>query len=79
MDSFAAVIDSFGGPLKFATAVGLRDSHARAMKSRNSIPADYWPEVVAAAATHSVHGISLDLLAGLHARAAGRKPARASA
>lgn len=78
MDSFAAVIDSFGGPLKFATAVGVVDSHARAMKARNSIPSDYWSEVVAAANAHAIHGITLELLASLQAQAAGRVPAQAA-
>ena len=72
MDSFRAVIESFGGPLKFAAAVGITDSHARAMKSRNSISSDYWSEVVAAAAAHAIQGITLELLAALQAKAAGR-------
>lgn len=78
MDSFSAIIDSFGGPGKFAGAIGIKPGHARAMKTRDAIPSEYWVEVVAAAAVYSVQGITTDLLARLEAKAAGRMPARAA-
>lgn len=46
---FASVIDLFGGAQAFGAAIGIQASHARTMKARNSIPADYWPGVVEAA------------------------------
>lgn len=78
MHSFSAIIDSFGGPGKFAVAIGIKPGHARAMKTRDAIPSEYWAEVVNAAATHAVQGITTDLLAQLEAQAAGRLPARAT-
>lgn len=63
MNSFSAVIDAFGG--RFAEAIGVPDSHARAMKSRKSIPPTYWLETVAAAQKLGIEGITLDVLARL--------------
>jgi hypothetical protein len=72
MDTFSAVIDSFGGPGKFAAAIGIEPGHARAMKTRNSIPSEYWHEVVTAAVRLKIQGVTLALLARLEALAAGR-------
>jgi hypothetical protein len=70
MESFAALIDSFGGPLAFAKATGLKDSHVRTMKTRNSIPTEHWPVVVKAAKAKALSGITYELLTHLHAGAA---------
>jgi hypothetical protein len=66
-ESHAEVIDAFGGPHKFAEAIGVETSHARAMKTRNSISPDYWPEVVEAAAKMSppIAGVTMERLAQL--------------
>jgi hypothetical protein len=70
MESFAALIDSFGGPLAFAEATGLKDSHVRTMKTRNSIPAEHWPVVVEAAADRNVAGVTYEVLTKLRAASA---------
>jgi hypothetical protein len=67
MDSFSDVIDAFGGPSKFAVAIGRPPSHGRTMRARNSIPAGRWLRVVDAARKYGVDGISLELLARLEA------------
>ncbi len=75
MNSFSSVIDAFGGPAKFGDAIGIPDSHARTMKARDSIPADRWSKVVAAAEERGVEGVTLEKLAEL----AAREPAEARA
>ena len=74
LKDFAAVIDAFGGPLAFAEAVGIPASHARTMKARNSISADYWPQVVSAAEKRSpAITLSMDLLGKLRTDLARRR------
>lgn len=68
MDSFSSVIDAFGGAAKFGEAIGIPDSHARTMKARDSIPADRWSKVVAAACDRGVSGVTFEKLAELAAR-----------
>jgi hypothetical protein len=65
--SHADVIDAFGGPVKFGVAVGIKDSHARTMKARDSIPSGRWNDVVNAAEREGVPHITLKLLADLDA------------
>jgi hypothetical protein len=72
MDTFAAVIDSFGGTGDFAEAIAIAESHARTMKARDSIPPEYWPEVVKAAGTRRIRGITFEALAGIVAAKRGR-------
>lgn len=78
MESFAAVIDAFGGPGPFQRATGISDGHARTMKARESIPPEYWPEIVAAAAREGIPGITFETLARLAARKRGREDASGS-
>jgi hypothetical protein len=65
MDSFSDIIDAFQGT--FGEAIGVPDSHARAMKARDSIPDGYWSRTVVAAAAKRIEGITLELLAKLAA------------
>jgi hypothetical protein len=65
MDSFADVIEAFGGPTRFAAVVGIEPAHAQVMKHRDSIPAPYWPQVVMAAKRRRIRGVSLQSLAAL--------------
>lgn len=65
MNSFAEIIDAFGGTSSFGEAVGIPDSHARAMKARNSIPDGYWMRVVEAARERDIGGITLESFAEL--------------
>jgi hypothetical protein len=63
MRTFRDVIEYFGGPAKFAAAVGIDDGHARVMKHRNSIDSAYWPRIVEAAVKIGKIGVTLELLA----------------
>lgn len=79
--SFSDVIAAFGGPTKFAEAIGIPDFHAQSMKNRDSIPDTYWADTVAAAKRAAIPGVTLEKLAAL-AKAKGaerrqRRPAHA--
>lgn len=74
MNSFAALIDTFGGPSRFAMAIGIEPSHAGVMKSRNSVPPEYWPRVVDAGKANKI-SITYEKLA--HLAAAKRAEAAA--
>lgn len=63
--SFAAIIDLFGRSADFADAIGIPESHARAMRARRSIPGHYWIRMVEAAKARGLVGITLEVLAGL--------------
>jgi hypothetical protein len=67
MDSFVQIIDSFGGAAAFGEAIGISDSHARAMKARGSIPNGYWSRAVDAARTRGIKGVTLEAFASLAA------------
>lgn len=76
MRTFAEVVNAFGGPARFAEAIGIPAFHAQTMKTRDSIPATYWSDVVEAAKQARIKGISLELLAEI---AAEKRPAARAA
>jgi hypothetical protein len=63
MKSFIEIIDAFGGAAPFGAAIGISDSHARAMKARDSIPDGYWLRTVKAAQGRGVKGVTLESFA----------------
>lgn len=65
MNSFVEIIDAFGGPASFGEAIGIPDSHARAMKARDSIPDGYWLKTVDAAISREIAGVDLECFARL--------------
>lgn len=65
LDNFQAVIEAFGGPTKFAEAIGIPGFHAQSMKTRDSIPPAYWVDTVSAASQRDVEGVTLEKLADL--------------
>jgi hypothetical protein len=67
MQTFSQIIDAFGGAASFGAAVGIPDSHARAMKARNSIPDGYWLKAVNAAQDRGIDGVTLESLAAISA------------
>lgn len=71
MNSFPEVIAAFGK--QFADALGIEDSHARAMKSRESIPSSRWIDTVNAAKKLGIKGVTLDTLARIEAATAKKK------
>lgn len=78
MKSFSDIIAAFGGVVPFREAMQLRDLNARQMKQRDSIPAGYWPKVVAAANERNIDGVTLSVLAEL-AQEKLKKAARSKA
>ena len=65
MNSFVEIIDAFGGAALFGEAIGIPDSHARAMKARDSIPDGYWMRAVEAARARDIEGVTLESFASL--------------
>jgi hypothetical protein len=65
MKSFVEIIQAFGGTAIFAEAIGIPDSHARAMKARRSIPHRYWRRTVKAAQERHIDGITTDSMAAM--------------
>jgi hypothetical protein len=80
MNSFVEIIDAFGGAAPFGEAIGIPDSHARAMKARKSIPDGYWMLIVDAAKKRNIKGVTLESFASLaKARLEESKPRTESA
>jgi hypothetical protein len=65
VETFGAIIDAFGGNAAFAAALGIPDSHARAMRARNSIAPSWWPRVVTEAKARDLSWITFERLAVL--------------
>lgn len=75
MNSFAQIIDAFGGSASFGEAVGISDSHARVMRSRDSIPDGYWLSTVLEAEARGIKGVTLETFAALaHSKLRERVP-----
>jgi hypothetical protein len=75
LTSYQAVIEAFGGPAKYAKAIGVPGFHAQSMKNRDSIPPAYWDDTVSAASSRDIGGVTLELLAKL---AKAKRPERAA-
>lgn len=65
VETFDDVFAAFGGPAKMAGAIGIEPFHAQTMKTRGSIPAQYWLRVVASAVEIKRHDITFERLAEL--------------
>jgi len=72
MYSVPELINAFGGPTQFGLVIGKRASTASEMKRNRSIPVDYWPRIIAAAAER---GLELDAssLMEMHRKDGGAK------
>jgi hypothetical protein len=68
MQSFAALIDLWPDMAVLSSDTGVKESHLRTMKARNSVPPDYWPAFVDSAKRRGIPGVTFDVLAGLYAR-----------
>lgn len=73
MGTFSSIIDSFGGPAEFGTAIGIPIAHARTMKARDSISPGYWRRTAAAAASRGIEGAAFEELAMIAALEAERR------
>jgi hypothetical protein len=67
MQTFRDVIEAFG-VASFAKLIGVEQSHARAMKTRNSIPPEYWATVVENAPAEHKSEITFDALRAMRAQ-----------
>jgi hypothetical protein len=61
MQSFDDVIGKWPSDAQFARDVGLKPNHVQTMKARDSIPAEYWLDIVAAAEQRGYRDITLEL------------------
>jgi hypothetical protein len=69
MQSFAQIIDLFGGPAEFARAVGMTPGAAKQAKRRDSINAEWFARTARAAAANDIP-VTVDVLAELAERKA---------
>lgn len=79
MKDFRDVIDRWKSCEAFAADIGIKGHHARTMRTRNSIPDEYWNASVDAAARRGFHDITLQLLADLAERRWRDRQQRATA
>ncbi len=64
MDTFASLISKIGtGTL--ADAFGIDAGHVRTMRTRNSIPVEYWPALIAVAQSQKIEGLTYETLQAL--------------
>jgi hypothetical protein len=73
--TFEEVFSDFGGPASLARATGLSPVHAQTMKTRDSIPPAYWPQIVLAARQRGIDWITAETLAEIAAAKRGLVPA----
>lgn len=58
----------FGGPAEVGRIIGVRTEHAMQMKRRRSIPEQYRPKLIEAAAERAIEGVTYESLTLIHAR-----------
>ena len=68
MRTFADVIACWETAAALAADLGENEGTVRQWKNRNSIPAAYWPKVIAAALKRDFDGITAELLAAIAQR-----------
>lgn len=71
METFEDIFAAFGGPARYADAIGIKDFHAQTMRQRGSIPPAYWSDTVKAAQERDIEGVTLETLARI---AAAKRP-----
>lgn len=67
MQSFAEIIDLFGGPAEYARAVGMTPGAAKQARRRDSISAEWFAQTARAATAMNLP-VTLDVLADLAER-----------
>lgn len=77
MESFLDIIGCWPTLDDFAQEIGVKVSHARVMKHRNSISSQFWLPVAAAAQKRGFDDITVAKLADIQASRMGRKDAAA--
>lgn len=67
MDSFRSIIDKWPSLPAFAADLDVIYVTAQAMKRRDSVSAEHWPALVAAAERRGIKGVTLEALASIKA------------
>ncbi len=70
MQTISEIVDAFGGPTEFGKACGFKENPASRgsdMRRRNSIPVDYWSQLIRAAESKGL-SISYETLVEIHAQ-----------
>lgn len=67
IDTVAALMGLWPSDADFARDIGIKPSHGQTIKLRGSLPVDYWPATIAAAARRGFGGVTAELLMRLHA------------
>lgn len=67
MKTFADIFAKWDTAAALGADIGVSDMHARAMKRRDSIPPEYWPQLVSAAHKRGVDEITIERLALMRA------------
>ena len=62
INTFAELIDRFGGPAKFGRAVGMSPGAAKQAKRRNRVAVTYFPAVAQAAQDRDIQGVTVKKL-----------------
>lgn len=64
MRTFSDLIDEFG-VADLAKILKVDESHVRTMKARDSVPPEYWGQIIEEAPKHRVRGVSWKTLKAL--------------
>lgn len=79
-DSIRSLLALWPSQEVLAADIGASVSAVRKWAQRESVPSEYWSGLVAAALGRNISGVTLDVLAALHARPReGHVPATAEA
>lgn len=70
--TFAEVVSMWPTAVDLAQDLGILEGTARAWRARNAIPPAYWQEIALAAEKRGFTDVTVELLAGIAARDAGR-------
>ena len=68
MLTFQALIEDIGGVRSLAEGFSITESHARVMKTRNSIPPEYWPQLIKMARAKRIVGVNVEALLAMRAQ-----------
>lgn len=67
MGNFRTLIDRWPNLPTFAADIGVKYVTAQAMQRRDSVSAEHWPAMIAAAAKREIEGITLESLVEIKA------------
>lgn len=71
VNTFAELIEQFGGPAKFGRAVGMTPGAAKQAKRRDRLSVEYFPAVAKAAQDRAIPGVTVKRLVEMAAERRG--------